>query len=104
MKQKELLRSRQKLVRELPDAAEILRGSLLRRLIRHRRGCPKCDAGGSHPVWVLTVTYRGGKNKQISIPAEHRQQVESWLRNYQRLKTQLEAICELNQQLLRPEE
>jgi hypothetical protein len=29
--------------------------------------------------------------------------VQQWLRNYQKLKATLESICELNQQLLRPE-
>jgi len=30
--------------------------------------------------------------------------VARWLRNYQELKRKLEAICELNHELLRPEE
>jgi hypothetical protein len=104
MKQKDVLRSRERLARELPPAAEIVRGSLLRRTIRHRRGCPKCARGEGHPVWVLTVGYGGGKTKQISLHAEQRQQVERWLKNYQELKTKLEDICELNHKLLRPEE
>jgi hypothetical protein len=43
---------------------------LLRRTIRHARGCPKCRAGGGHPVWVLTVTYPGGRTRQFSIRPE----------------------------------
>jgi hypothetical protein len=31
-------------------------------------------------------------------------QVERWLKNYQELKARLEAICEINHALLRPEE
>jgi hypothetical protein len=104
MKHKAVIRAREKLLRELPRAAEILRGSLLRRIIRHRQGCPKCARGQGHPVWVLTITYPGGKNKQISIPADRRDQARRWLGNYQRLKQKLEAICELNHELLRPED
>jgi hypothetical protein len=31
-------------------------------------------------------------------------QVERWLHNYHDLKTKLEAICEVNHALIRPEE
>lgn len=104
MKRRPGAQTREKLARELPPATEILRGSLLHRIIRHRRGCPKCERGEGHPVWVLTVSYPGGRNKQISLRAEQREQVERWLSNYQDMKAKLEAICELNQRLLRPEQ
>jgi hypothetical protein len=103
MKQKEILRRRERLARELPSAAEIVRGSLLERTIHHRQGCPKCARGEGHPVSELTVGYAGGKTRQISLHAEQREKVEPWLKNYQVLKARLEEICELNQQLLRPE-
>jgi hypothetical protein len=53
---------------------------------------------------VLTVGYAGGKNKQISLHADQREQVERWIKNYQELKDKLEKICELNQQLLRADD
>lgn len=103
MKHREALAKRDRLAQSLPDAAEILRGSLLQRTIRHKRGCAKCARGEGHPVLVLTVNYPGGKNQQISLRPEQKTQVERWLENYQRLKSRLEEICELNQALLRPE-
>lgn len=103
MKHKEILRARQRLAENLTQAAEIVRGSLLHRTIRHRRGCPKCERGEGHRVWVLTISYPGGKTRQISLRAEQRSLVEQWLKNYQELKIKLEGICELNQELLRPE-
>jgi hypothetical protein len=103
MKQKDFLRARERLAHELPPIAEIVRGSLLRRTIRHARGCPKCARGEGHPVWVLNIGYPRGKTKQISLNPEQREQVEGWLKNYRELKTKLETICELNQKLLRPE-
>jgi len=103
MKQNEILRSRARLLSQLPPASEILRGSLLHRLIRHRRGCPKCARGGGHPVWVLTVSYPGGATKQFTIPAAQIPVVREWLNNYRQLKRKLEAICELNHRLVRPE-
>jgi hypothetical protein len=104
MKQKDILRQRERLARQLPSAAEIVRGSLLKRTIRHRRGCQKCARGEGHIVWVLTTGYAGGKTRQISLHAEQHEQVKHWLKNYQELKARLEEICELNQKLLRAEE
>src|ERR1022692_1395891 len=95
--------SRAKLAAALPSTTEILRGSLLHRRIRHRTGCAVCARGPGHLVWVLTVSYPGGRTKQISLSAEQKTMVQQWLRNYRKLKATLERICELNQQLLRPE-
>src|SRR6202047_525181 len=103
MKQESILNARAKLAATLPSTTEILRGSLLHRRIRHRSGCAVCAKGPGHPVWVLTVSYPGGRTKQISLSAQQKVLVQQWLRNYRRLKDNLERICELNLQLLRPE-
>ena len=103
MKQSQVVRARDRVLRRLPDLHEIVRGSLLERVIRHRRGCPKCAAGDGHPVWVLTVGYPGGRTRQLSLRAEQVPQVRAWLANYQQLKATMEEVCELNQRLLRPE-
>ena len=103
MKHSRIPAARAKLAAAIPSTTEILRGSLLHRTIRHRSGCAVCADGGGHPVWVLTVSYPGGRTKQISLSAEQRVLVQQWLRNYRKLKDTLERICELNLQLLRPE-
>ena len=103
MKYKEALRLRQKLASTLPSLTDILRGSLLERTIRHKSGCPKCARGEGHRVWVLTIGYPGGRTKQYSLRPQMKTQVEQWLSNYQQLKAKLEAICELNHVLIRPE-
>ncbi len=103
MKHEIVVNARAKLAAALPSTTEILRGSLLRRRIRHRSGCAVCARGKGHLVWVLTVSYPGGRNKQISLSTEQKPLVQQWLRNYHKLKDTLERICELNQQLLRPE-
>ncbi len=94
---------KQRLQDALLAVADILRGSLLHRIIRHRRGCPKCAAGGGHPVWVLAVGYPGGKIRQISLGRKQVPGVRRRLANYRKLKAVLERICELNQQELRAE-
>src|SRR5450755_2815802 len=103
MKQETIIKTRTRLAGTLPPTTEILRGSLLRRHIRHRTGCAVCARGKGHLVWVLTVSYPGGRNKQISLSAEQKPLVQQWLRNYQKLKATLERICELNHKVLRPE-
>ena len=103
MTAKEKQRKRDSLVRAIGEPGEIIRGSLLERTIWHKKGCQTCARGEGHPALVLSINYPGGRNKQISIRPEQREQVERWLRNYHNVKDKLEAICELNQTLLRPE-
>lgn len=101
MNVKSILRTRAKLATALPCTPLILRGSLLERRIRHRSRCSVCANGGEgHLVWVLAVSYPGGRIKHISLRPEQKPVVEQWLRNYRDLKESIEQICEVNQQLL----
>jgi hypothetical protein len=104
MTRDQALRARQKLLGKLPVTGDLLRGSLLDRLVRHSSGCPKCARGGGHPVSVLTVSYPGGRTRQFGIPREQVSEVRRWLANYQELKRAIEVICELNHDLLRPDD
>lgn len=104
VKHKAAMRIRERLASDLPPLTEILRGSLLHRTIRHKKGCPKCARGEGHAAWVLTVGYPGGITRQFSIRPEMKDQVERWLENYHELKAKLEEICEANHVLIRPEE
>src|SRR5215470_12738470 len=96
------IRARQKLVSKLPITGELLHGSLLERTVRHTKDCPKCARGEGHHVFVLTVTYPGQRTRQVSVRRERVAEVRRWLDNYQKLKAAIEAICELNHDLLRP--
>ena len=97
------IRKRDKLVAKLPVTGELLRGSLLERTIRHTKDCPKCARGEGHRVFVVTVTYAGGRVQQFSVRRERVAEVRRWIANYQNLKQAIETICELNHELLRPE-
>jgi hypothetical protein len=101
MNHDEVLQARQELLESLPLSGEILRGTLLERTVRHSRGCVRCANGGGHQVAVVTVSYPGGRTRQISLRRHQVADVRRWLDNYQKLKAQLEAICELNHELLR---
>jgi hypothetical protein len=100
----QLIRRRQRLLDRLPVSGEVLRGTLLQRTIRnHSHGCAKCASGEGHPLSVLTVSYPGGRTQQISLRRDQVEKVRRWVRNYQKLKEAIEAICELNHELLRAE-
>ncbi|MCK1732252.1 hypothetical protein IVA82_46325 [Bradyrhizobium sp. 142] len=76
---------------------------MLERTVRHKSGCPKCARGEGHQVHVLMVSYAGGRVRQFSVRRERVAEVRRWLENYQKLKDAIEAICEFNHDLLRPE-
>ena len=95
------LAERERLLARLPLTGEVLRGSLLERAIRnHARNCAKCASGEGHRLSVLTVSYPGGRTRQLSLRSEMVPLVRRWLANYQRLKAAIEAICEINHDLL----
>jgi len=96
------LGAREKLLSRLPVTGELVRGSLLERTVRHAKGCPKCARGEGHRVFVLTVSYAGGRTRQFSVRRERVREVRGWLDNYHKLREAIEAICELNHELLRP--
>lgn len=101
MTRKRAIDARNRLVARIADLDEVLRGSLLERTIHHSSGCPKCDRGEGHPLWVLNVGYPGGRTRQLSIRPNQVPQVRKALERYRRIKETLEAISELNQSLLR---
>ena len=101
MTRKEIIRRRDKLASCLSDMEEVLRGSLLERTMHHSSGCPKCARGEGHLLWVLNVNYPGAKTRQLSLRREQVPQVRKAMERYRQVKETLEAISELNQQLLR---
>ncbi|HWS97815.1 MAG TPA: DUF6788 family protein [Candidatus Methylomirabilis sp.] len=101
MTREQAIRRRDKLAAQLSTPAQVLRGSLLQRTVRHSSGCLKCARGEGHPLWVLNVGYPGGKTRQVSLRPQQVPQVRKALRQYQHFKRTLEAISELNQFLLR---
>lgn len=99
------LRERRKnVVRQVPNLQELLRGSLMERYLTcGKPGC-KCARGERHgPVWYLSVTLRAGKTVGMQVPKEKVERIRAWLENHRRVKESLEAIAEINWELLRRE-
>lgn len=97
-----LRRRRAVLARTVPDLQEILRGSLVERFVTCGKPTCKCSRGDRHgPLYYLTVSRPGGRTQGMYIPPDQLPAVRAWLANYHRLKGQLEAISELNRELVR---
>ena len=90
-----------RLLARLTDLGDVLRGSLLERSIHHSSGCRKCARGEGHPLWVLNVGYSGGRTRQLSIRPDQVPQVRKALDHYRQVRETLEALSEINQQMLR---
>jgi len=101
MTRKQAVQKRDRLAAGISGLGDVLRGSLLERTVHHSSGCPKCACGEGHPLWVLNVNYPGGHTRQLSLRPEQVPQVRKALRQYRAVKESLEAISELNRQLLR---
>jgi len=96
-----LRRRRKALVRRLPPAEAILRGSLIERYKRcGKPGC-RCAKGPGHgPKYYLSIS-QTGKNPQMDyIPQDYCEQAEAYLANYQSIKKILKEICDINSELL----
>src|SRR5260370_35434450 len=103
MTRNQIIEARQALVTQLPVTGEVLRGSLFERTVRHTSGCTMCAGGGGHPLWVLTISYAGGRTRQFSLRREQVDDVRRWLGNYHKVKETPEDICGLHHPLLGPE-
>jgi hypothetical protein len=97
-----LRQRRQGLVQLLPPAGEVLRGSLVERYVTCGNPSCKCARGERHgPMWYLTVTLGPGRTTGGIISADQVEQVRHWIKNYHRLKEDLERISEINREMLR---
>src|SRR5215510_5797864 len=100
-----LRKRRQALLRQLPSLKAVLRGSLIERY--KRCGKPRCkcaDGPGHGPKYYLSVSYPGLRPQMDYVPQELYAQTAEFLTNYHRAREILEAICEINRELLRRRE
>jgi hypothetical protein len=101
MKTEKLRERRRRLARGLPPLEEVLRGSVVRRVVRCGKAGCRCADGDGHPAVYLSVTLRGGRTEQISLPEQLVEQVERQVGNYRALWDAIEKISAINRDLLR---
>ena len=96
-----LIKRRQRLLAKLPALDEVLRGSLVERSVRCGKPSCRCAEGELHRAVYLSVTHRGGRTEQISLPRELVATVRNGLAVYQQCWQILEQVSALNRDLLR---
>jgi hypothetical protein len=100
---KRLLERRSRLLKRLPAFEEVLRGSVVRRLLRcGKPGC-RCATGEGHPAVYLSVTHAGGRSEQISLPPSLIPRAERGVANYHAWWAAIEQVSAINRELLRRE-
>ena len=100
---KRLLERRRRLIEGLPPLVEVLRGSVVRRLLRcGKPGC-RCVTGEGHLAVYLSVTLAGGRSEQISLPTSLVSHVEQGVANYHAWWEAIEKVSAINRELLRRE-
>jgi hypothetical protein len=95
-----LVARRARLRQALPPLDEVLRGTLLDRVIRCGKPTCHCATGPGHPITCVTVSLAHGRTQQVTVPGAWRATVRRWIANYQRYWQAIEAISAINRQLL----
>lgn len=98
---KRLIERRRRLLAKLPPLDEVLRGSLVERTVRCGKASCRCASGELHTAVSLSVTHRGGRTEQISLPRELVATVRNGIAVYQRWWEILEQVSGVNRDLLR---
>jgi hypothetical protein len=96
--------AQKRLLDQLPDLRQVLRGSLVTRYRRCGRSNCHCATEGDPghgPAYYLMVTVGAGRTLQVYVPKEHKTAVESWIKNFQVARDKLERISTLNRELLK---
>lgn len=82
---------------------DVLRGSVVERLLRcGKPGC-RCATGDGHRAVYLSVTHQGGRTEQISLPAALQARVRRQVAAYLAWWKAIEDLSAVNRDLLREE-
>ena len=96
-----LIERRRRLLAKLPPLDEVLRGSLVERSVRCGTASCHCARGERHAAVSLSVTHRGGRTEQISVPRDLVARVRHGIAIYQQWWAILEQVATVNRDLLR---
>lgn len=94
---------RRRLLARLPPLEEVLRGSVVERLLRCGKSGCGCASGPGHRAVYLSVTLRGGRTEQLSLPAALLPRVRRQVAAYAAWRKAVEELSALNRERLRAE-
>ena len=98
---KRLIERRRRLLQKLPPLDEVLRGSLVERAVRCGKPACRCASGELHAAVYLSVTHRGGRTEQVSVPRHLVARVRHGITVYSKWWEILEQVSAINRDLLR---
>lgn len=101
MTKRQLEQRRGRRVKSAPDLTQLLRGSLFERRTHCGEPTCHCATGEGHRVTCVGVALPGGKNVQVTVPADLVPVVREWTENYKRLWQLIEDVSTINRELLR---
>jgi len=94
-----LLKKRKKALKQVPNMQECIRGSA----VVMNRSCGKpncrCQKGSKHKAVYLSQSHKG-KTRMVYIPADNTEKLCKYIKNYQKAKTALNTISDINIRLL----
>ena len=100
----QLIATRRRLAKQVPDPSLALAGSLMSRMVRcNKPGCRFCekDKGPGHgPIWILSVSKGSRRVRQIPVPKDLKKEVQEGLRRWADVQEVLKQIAQVNQALL----
>jgi hypothetical protein len=95
-----LLTRRARLARALPDAEQMLMGSLVEQTRRcGKPGC-RCAQGDPHGPYVYFTPKTAGRGRARYVPEALVAAVRGWLTRGEQLAVAIEQICAINAELL----
>jgi len=97
----QLERGRQRLIQALPPLDQLLRGSLIERTVRCGKPTCWCAEGEGHEVFLVGMSFPGGKTRQVTLPRDIVPVAREWIANYDRLWQHIEEVSAINRELLR---
>ena len=99
--ERKLLQKRQALLAQITELNLLLNASYLERFSTCVRPQCECHKGKKHGPRAYLSVYREKKQHQVYVPQPQRDAVQLGLRQYQRLQEIVQAITDINLQLMR---
>lgn len=96
-------RKKQELIKGLPSLKKVLRGTFIEWYQVCARANCKChkDKKYRHGPFYRVSYSKGGRSHHIYVSSKEKKQAEEWTENYNKLWEGIEAISELNIQILK---
>lgn len=94
-----LVKSRENVIRKLPDMQQLIRGTLVRYSLTCGNSNCRCHRNKRFrhgPYWYVTVSYAGGKQKRYLLAADRLEEVRRGIAVYKKLWQSICRISELN--------